>query len=368
MSDIEWTINDEYIKGIHKKYKTTKGKKIYGFDLDGTIIKTKSGKKFPISNKDWIIWHDNVKTKIKELYEKKYILVIISNQKGIGTGKVDSEEWMVKVTNIITELDVPFNVYASIGSNYYRKPLPKIWNLIDGNISKSKYCGDACGRVDDFSNSDYAFAHNIGLKFSSPDRLFLKKKEKLGKIKLPFDIDYGYGDSDYNDFLNKIKISGKSMVIMVGYSGSGKSFVAKKISEKYNCKIINRDTLKTLNKCQKVCNNECKNGYSVIIDNTNMDVKSRKVFIDIAKKYGIYVVVIKMNVSFEQSWHQNLYRALTCTKDVYQKHVPKIAYYRCRKIYEEPSKDESIDEIIKVKPSIVLNDGMKKYYEMYLDL
>jgi bifunctional polynucleotide phosphatase/kinase len=38
--------------------------KIAGFDMDYTLIKTKSGAKFPKGADDWVIWHDKVKEKM----------------------------------------------------------------------------------------------------------------------------------------------------------------------------------------------------------------------------------------------------------------------------------------------------------------
>ena len=45
---------------------------------------------------------------------------------------------------------------------------------------ESFYCGDAAGRKkskarlrNDFSSSDYLFAYNIGIKFYTPETLFL---------------------------------------------------------------------------------------------------------------------------------------------------------------------------------------------------
>jgi hypothetical protein len=39
-------------------------KKIIGFDLDSTLIKTKSGAKFPKSFDDWIYQYDNINSEL----------------------------------------------------------------------------------------------------------------------------------------------------------------------------------------------------------------------------------------------------------------------------------------------------------------
>jgi len=40
-------------------------RKIAAFDLDGTLIKTKSGYKIPKNGDDWMWWHDKVPKKLK---------------------------------------------------------------------------------------------------------------------------------------------------------------------------------------------------------------------------------------------------------------------------------------------------------------
>ena len=52
------------------------------FDLDNTIIKTKSGKVFPTNINDWEFIHDNVVKTINNLSDST-LIGIITNQKGI---------------------------------------------------------------------------------------------------------------------------------------------------------------------------------------------------------------------------------------------------------------------------------------------
>lgn len=61
--------------------------KIAAFDLDGTLIVTKSGKRFPENERDWKLFHSNVKEKLQKYAHEGFLLVIISNQHGIAKGK-----------------------------------------------------------------------------------------------------------------------------------------------------------------------------------------------------------------------------------------------------------------------------------------
>jgi len=80
---------------------------------------------------------------------------------------------------------------AALRSDRFRKPAIGSWEHIRDHLFKgcvidmkaSFYCGDAAGRPKtatrpkDFSDSDIKFAHNIGLKFHTPEEFFLNQKE-----------------------------------------------------------------------------------------------------------------------------------------------------------------------------------------------
>ena len=67
------------------------------FDVDGTIIKTKSGKTFPIDKDDWLLWHPKVKTKLNQLIDDGVRVIFITNQNGIDTGKTNKTEFKLKI-------------------------------------------------------------------------------------------------------------------------------------------------------------------------------------------------------------------------------------------------------------------------------
>jgi DNA 3'-phosphatase len=82
LSKFEWNDGGSYILGYTKDMEITKD--IACFDLDGTLIKTKSKKKFPVNSNDWVFAFDKniIIEKIKEYSDTNYTIIIISNQAG----------------------------------------------------------------------------------------------------------------------------------------------------------------------------------------------------------------------------------------------------------------------------------------------
>lgn len=96
------------------------------------------------------------------------------------------------------------------------------------------------------------------------------------------------------------------MILMVGCPGSGKSYFAHNTLGRHGrMKIISRDTLGTWQKCVSEVIKNLNNAMSVVIDNTNPDVETRKRFIDLAKSMNTSCRVFLMNVSKEHAKHNN---------------------------------------------------------------
>ena len=326
---MEWIENDELL--IYGNKLIINNNKIASFDLDWTLIKTKSCKKLPTDDNDWILCYDNILEKLEELISENYQIIIFTNQSKLKN-KDKIPLFKEKIENISKILPKNIQFYISKTHGYYRKPLTGMWdkmleiNKITVVNSSSFYCGDAAGRVDgwiegkkkDFSCSDRMFANNIGILFYEPEQLFLNKEQtdkwKMEKVDIS---KYKTNIIEYN-----IQNKEQELLICVGYPASGKSSFCKQYLEKY--KIINQDTLKYKNKCLKLCFEYLQKGDSVVIDNTNPNIDSRKVYLDIARKLNINVRCLLFTCNEQTANHMNYFRCQNSKGD--KKFIPIIIY------------------------------------------
>lgn len=338
-------------------------KKLACFDLDGTLIKTKSGKKFPKDENDWIFFSNNVQSKIKELHKNNYSIIIITNQAGLS---VDNKLtiWKKKITNIFHELNLPIKIFSSIAHNIYRKPFPTIMNELifpytpDIDLINSFYCGDACGRDKDHSDCDLKFAINSKLKFILPEVLFDNSKiNDIPPINYPpFDEINNKQDKKIVQFNSLVQ--NKEILLMIGYPGSGKSSFVNNILIPLNYFRVNRDTLVTQAKCLKETKKGIDKGLNIVIDNTNASKKNRADYLKLAKMNNYEVRCICINTSYLLSFHNSNYRAIKNK----QTPIPEIAFRLYRKNYCEPSLNEGIKEIINIDHIFNNPDPLYKLY------
>ncbi|KAK3283671.1 hypothetical protein CYMTET_8641 [Cymbomonas tetramitiformis] len=175
----KWTtIGDSLIARTGGKPST----KIAAFDLDGTLVNTKSGAKFALNGNDFVLFNENVKPKLQELHEDGFKLVIFSNQNGIKkaiSGK-KAMETKSRIDNFSKEVQVPIQAFCATQKDEYRKPEVGMWKYmlrhnnegLEPDMDCVFFVGDAAGRPADFSDSDKEFAKRIGVKFYTPEEFF----------------------------------------------------------------------------------------------------------------------------------------------------------------------------------------------------
>jgi bifunctional polynucleotide phosphatase/kinase len=313
---------------------------IAGFDLDHTLIKPKSGNKFPKDYNDWIIL-ENVKKKLNDLYEKGYKIVVFTNQAG---SSFDPVEFAKKVKAIAALLEVPLQVFGCTDYGYCRKPSVGMWWLLTRNndsieidMSRSFYVGDAAGRKGDFSDTDLKFALNLGLKFYCDIKM---EENSFPNPVHPLEIA-NYANK-YLDQEIAEPIDSQEMIILVGPPASGKSSFSKKFPDYV---VACQDDLKTKPKVISMVKKALKEGQSVIVDRKNEYVTDRAEFIDIANEYEVPVRIIWFDMPRDLSEHLSTYREIMTGK-----HIPAIVfnkYFSKEKGLQIPTIEEGA-EVIKL--------------------
>ncbi|KAL3981799.1 Polynucleotide kinase 3 phosphatase family protein [Acanthocheilonema viteae] len=356
---------------------------VAAFDFDGTVIVTKSGKVFPENEHDWQFFCESVPQLLAEIAGKNFKVVIFTNQRGIQTGSQDREAFCRKMERVCQQIKLPIQVFVSLGTLQYRKPYIGMWNYFENhgnggiaiNRQSSFYVGDAAGRVQtnirkkkDHSAADRLFALNFGVNFFTPEQYFLKQVE-VEDFTLPSFSSSSLLDEKVNLFdpeNTPIPGNGLEMLIFVGYPGCGKSNLAQKLAAEHGYGIVNRDTLKTWQKCVELAKILLKRRQNVIIDNTNADRESRKRYISLAKSFGASSRCFLFNCTLEQAAHNCKYRVIV---DADEKHaeIGRVVLYGYKKKFEEPKLSEGFSSIVKVNfvPKFDCREH-EAIYRMYL--
>jgi bifunctional polynucleotide phosphatase/kinase len=336
-------------------------KKVLGFDLDSTLIDTSSGAKFPRNASDWKFMYDNTKQELIRL-NKKFNLIIFSNQKGLNT-QAKVNEFNDKINQIYKELGFEISIFIATDDDIYRKPHTGQYNLFlelsklnDFDINTLIYCGDAAGRnyrdgTKDFSISDNYFAYNIDAEFKLPEDVFKqdnKNKNQNNKGKV-FDI---YDIIHLDKFITKDKLNipkeKREVILMVGLPACGKSYIALHYYSDY--KYVCLDVTKNKKKMMELYKDYIDHGYQIVVDNTNTKKEQRKEFIEIARKNKYKVKIVWVNLPYEVCNHMNNYRIETSEKPK----ISIITYRTMLKHFEEPTYKEG--EIIKLNKIYDFND------------
>ncbi len=363
--------NLEYFYYSFETDKTVK--KIAGFDMDSTLIKTKSGKTFSVDADDWQFMFPNVIETLQNLHKDGYTLLLYTNQSGIKKGKTKLADIAKKINAIRKEIGVPMDAMIAGAVNRFRKPMDGAWKFYLENKKTKKnfllnsfYVGDAAGRIyekgkpkKDFSPSDRLFAENMGLKFMLPEDIF-QQEVRPHTVKDPYEgIDLKKLATQKPKF--KVKYPKKQeMVIMVGEPASGKSSFSRKFFSSKGYEICNQDTLKTKAKCKKMAKETLEAGKSIVIDATNYKKAMREVYTDLAEKYNVPVRIFIFRFPRPLVMHLNNYRV-----QMGGDKIKMVVYYTYWKYFEEPDEEEG--EIIEVPfiPDFPDEEAMKQFLYKY---
>eukprot|EP00835_Amoeboradix_gromovi_P004721 NODE_387_length_9532_cov_0.176402.p2 type:complete len:403 gc:universal NODE_387_length_9532_cov_0.176402:2702-3910(+) len=333
------------------KYKEPSGNYLALFDLDNTIISTKSGKGWSANIDDWKL-KPNVEAKLSQVVNDGGFVCIVTNQ--LDTKNNTSAKLHAKIGNVIKRLDIPLYVFMSTKRDYYRKPCPGMFDLLLRELSQqfdlasSYFVGDAAGRPSDHADTDLKWAMNVGLKFLVPE-VFFDDQESL-----PFTISYRPSEMFTHTELIKAS-SSRELVILIGMPASGKTFISKSVFAEYV--HVNQDVLKTKDNCVLACKSALSEGKSVIIDNTNPTIECRNEYIKMAAAAGVKCRIIWLKFPKEWCLHLDMYRSLTEKRAL----LPKMAFISFGSSLQKPSNDECHVDVVEQIYCKLPNDKLMKH-------
>ena len=146
-----------------------------------------------------------------------------------------------------------------------------------------------------------------------------------------------------------------TVTILIGLPASGKSTKAKEIASDFRSFVLSSDKIReelygneatqgnpaeVFSLLYKQMDDILTNGFSVVIDATNICKRERSEAIKIAKKHGAKVEALVMDTPFAECVRRN---------DARERKVPDFVFDRMIAKYEEPTLSEGFDIILKAR-------------------
>lgn len=310
------------------------------FDVDGTIMTTKSGRRFQADEDDYkIIWKPSIPKSVDDM---KVVTYIHTNQSGnlaaICDKKIEAASKLINADDAIIAREDDEN----------RKPSPfGLLNMIYGedNTKPKKgdiiiFIGDAAGRKDDHSDTDIKTAMNLKILghrayFTTPDEYplinFKGVQEMILSLrnirkKSSWTVTYPDLTLPQVNLFNVSDIPDKTdMILMCGIQGSGKSTIIEEFKNRRDWKVIRYTTKdKTLRDVKKYLSSS-----NVIVDGTFSTRETRKLFLAEASS----PVIVYVDTPEDLAKHNRKYREIVLG----EKKIPSITVSKFLKDFEVPT-------------------------------
>jgi bifunctional polynucleotide phosphatase/kinase len=346
--------------------------RIAGFDMDWTLIRTKSGRVFPTSPDDWTLFHDHVAPRVQALYAEGYAICVFTNQEGVSKGRVTAEALVHKFAAVGEALGVPVLCQAATHNDGFRKPRVGMWTRLETewqaehgvvvDRAASLYVGDAAGRPSsggpkrkgknksDFHDADYKFALNLGVgHFAVPEECFATGQPVPDRSTWRLHAPTAFvpaaltveADDTRADAAPTIDPTTAALWLCVGPPAAGKStFCATHAPAVAR---INQDTLKTRARCIKEARTVLAKGAPCIVDGTHRDAAARAHYVQVAEAAQVPCYCLWFDRTKEEAMHLNALRGLTGGA-----RVPAVALHTYFKRAESPQAAEGFAGVERV--------------------
>jgi hypothetical protein len=293
------------------------------FDLVGTLITSKNGAPFTRTSEFILLGEDVIFKTMEDLYKSNYLILIICKDIPFNISKKVEKYFNDNLSFAIIFLRVKNDVQSTIRSiNNLLKDIE-----INFDYETSFYCGDSIGQKDKYPPYQEDYMDSV-----------IARRLHIPLIR-PIDL---FGNYEIKS------IRKQEMLLMVGTPGAGKSTQGAKILHK-NSRYVACDT-DAMPDFNRKLTLECvdfnlKNNKSVIVLALNQTKAKRNDFIEIARKYGVYVRIawfVRDGRPFNRFRHKN--RSLPSTY-YHSKPVKESIYISYEKQFEEPTIEEC-DELL----------------------
>ncbi|KAM0788200.1 hypothetical protein ACM66B_001359 [Microbotryomycetes sp. NB124-2] len=350
--------NQSCYHGIWEPEQWKMKRKVLALDIDGTLITTASGNRWPKNEEDFKWLYNNVPRKLKEAHEQGYAIILISNQAGQPGHQ---QKFLKKVPLIGYKLGhgIPFQCFAALQYDHYRKPASGMWDAFVAanggeasvDLGESVYVGDAAGRphrgqsrARDHADTDRKFALNVGLKFLTPEEFFLdeapdpefqlegwdaRAHDHSKPLFSPTNIPLVKSPPQFGPPQPEV-------VLFVGSPASGKTTLYRRYFEPAGYAHVNQDTLKTRQKCIEAVREHLSAGRSCVVDNTSPARATREQYLELLRNEfpNVKARVVYFAVPSALAMHNNVYRSSDPSSN--REMVPAIAFSQYDKAFEMP--------------------------------
>ncbi len=366
------------------------------FDIDGTLMGTKSGKTFPRDEDDFeVIWRPVIPKNVPSSSSSSsssgqrasVITYIHTNQSGAL-----SEICGKKVKAAVSLVSAVDKIVAR-EDDEDRKPVPfGLISLIygdDGKYDKATderrkdviiFVGDAAGRDGDHSDTDLKVALNLrrlgyNAHFTTPEEYgsidFTDRKKMLSSLKAikkasTWTVTYPdlMAPQESVDDGNAVKIFDAaadvpgdvislSLILMCGIQGSGKSTIVSALKDAGWTILPYKAKDKTLRDAKRLIGS----GKRVVVDGTFPTHDTRALFTTIVKEGA--ALIIHVTTPPDLAHHNRKYREIIHGAEK----IPTVAVRRFNAAFEKPSK--SLDGCRVIRRRAFVNDAEDVAYQLY---